>query len=108
MKTLLWLTAGVGLGLAGYMILNMPGPRYATGSEDVEDTARSVTGWGTKQTVKGATGNLLGRVKERVGNFAGDNDLADQGVGDQVAGAARKTAGKFAKAAGQTLHDLNR
>jgi uncharacterized protein YjbJ (UPF0337 family) len=90
------------------MILNAPAPRYATGSEDVEDAARSTTGWGTKQTMKGAAGNLLGRVKESVGNLTGDDDLADQGVGDRVAGAAQKTAGKFAKAAGQTLHDLNR
>jgi uncharacterized protein YjbJ (UPF0337 family) len=108
MKALAWLTAGVGLGIAAYIILNSPGPQYATGSGDLEDAARSTTGWGSKHAVKGAGANVLGRVKEGLGNLTGDEQLANQGLGDQIAGKVEETAGKFAQAAGQTLHDLNR
>lgn len=108
MKTLVWLAAGVGLGLTAYLIMNAPAPQYATGSDDVEDAARSTAAWGTKQRVRGAGGSLLGQVEEGVGDLTGNEPLADQGLGDEVAGTAQKVAGKFAQAAGKTLHDLNR
>ena len=108
MKTLAWLTAGVGIGLAAYLIMNAPGPQYATGYDDVEDAAGNASTWGSKHRVKGAGTDVLGRVKEGIGNLTGNDQLAGEGLGDQVAGAAEKTAGKFAQAAGQTLHDLNR
>jgi uncharacterized protein YjbJ (UPF0337 family) len=108
MKTLVWLAAGVGLGLAAYLMMNAPAPQYATGSDDVEDAARSTAAWGTKQRVRGAGGSLLGQVEEGVGDLTGNEQLADHGLGDQIAGTAQKTAGKFAEAAGKTLHDLNR
>jgi uncharacterized protein YjbJ (UPF0337 family) len=47
-------------------------------------------------------------VKEGLGNLTGNPDLADEGIGDQVAGSVREGVGKVAQAAGQTLHDLNR
>ncbi|HVG26304.1 MAG TPA: CsbD family protein [Acidobacteriaceae bacterium] len=108
MKTLVWLSAGVGLGLAAYLIFNAPTPQYATGSEDVEDAAGSAAGWGTRQSASGVGNNVLGRVKEGLGNLTGNDRLANEGLGDQVAGSAQQTVGKFAQAAGQTLHDLNR
>jgi uncharacterized protein YjbJ (UPF0337 family) len=108
MKTLMWLTAGIGLGLLAYLIVNTPGPQYATGSEDIEDAARSAANWGSKRRVTGTASDLAGRVKERVGHLTGNEELAAQGLGDQVAGRVEETAGKFAQTAGQTLHDLNR
>lgn len=108
MKTLMWLAAGVGLGLVAYLIVNTPGPQHATGSESVEDAARSAAKWGDRQSIKGTGSSLFGQAKEGLGNLTGNEQLADEGVGDQVAGAAEKVAGKFAQAAGQTLHDLNR
>jgi uncharacterized protein YjbJ (UPF0337 family) len=51
---------------------------------------------------------LLGQVEEGVGDLTGNEQLADQGLGDRAAGEAQKAAGKFAEAAGKTLHDLNR
>ena len=96
MKTLAWLTAGIGVGLAIYLVANAPGPQYATGSDNLEDAARNAAGWGTKQRATGLGSNLVGRVKEGLGNLTGNPDLANEGVG------------KFAQAAGQTLHDLNR
>jgi uncharacterized protein YjbJ (UPF0337 family) len=108
MKTLAWLAAGIGAGLAIYLIANSPGPQYATGSDNLEDAARHAAGWGTKQRAGGVGSKVVGRVKEGLGNLTGDPDLADEGVGDQVAGEVREGVGKIAQAAGQTLHDLNR
>jgi len=108
MKTLAWLAAGIGVGLAIYLVANAPGPQYATGSDNLEDAARNAAGWGTKQRATGLGSNLVGRVKEGLGNLTGNPDLATEGVGDQVEGNVREGVGKFAQAAGQTLHDLNR
>jgi uncharacterized protein YjbJ (UPF0337 family) len=108
MKTLAWLAAGVGVGLTAYLIMNAPAPQSATGYDDVEDAARSTTGWGTKQRAKGTGGSLLGQIEEGVGDLTGNEELSNRGVGDEIAGTAQKTVGKFAQAAGKTLHDLNR
>lgn len=108
MKTLAWLTAGVGIGLAAYLIANAPQPEYTTGSDNLEGAARRTAGWGSGQRLRGAGSGVLGRVKEGVGNLTGNDQLANEGIGDQAAGAAERGVGKFAEAAGQTLHDLNR
>ena len=108
MKTLAWFAAGIGIGLVVYLIANTPGPQYATGSDTLEDAARSAADWGTKQRATGAGAGVLGRAKEGLGNLAGDPDLAGEGTGDRVAGELKEGVGKFAQAAGQTLHDLNR
>ena len=39
MKALTWVIAGVGVGIAAYIVLNQPGPQYATGDDDVEYAA---------------------------------------------------------------------
>jgi uncharacterized protein YjbJ (UPF0337 family) len=108
MKTLAWFAAGIGIGLVVYLIANAPESQYATGSDTLEDAARSAADWGTKQRVAGAGADVLGRVKEGLGDLAGNPDLAAEGTGDRVAGNIEEGAGKFAQAAGQTLHDLNR
>jgi uncharacterized protein YjbJ (UPF0337 family) len=107
MKTLLWMAGGLGLGLAAFLILTAPEPEYATGSTDVERAARKAAGWGAKQRVSGTGTGVLGKVKEGFGNVTGNDQLAGEGIGDQVAGAVKKTAGEVAQAAGQALHDLN-
>lgn len=108
MKTVAWFAAGIGIGFVIYLIANAPGPQYATGSDTLENAARSAAGWGTRQRVTGAGADVLGRVKEGLGNLAGDADLANEGTGDRVAGQIKEGVGEFAQAAGQTLHDLNR
>lgn len=108
MKTVAWLAAGIGIGLAVYLIANSPGPQYATGSDDLEDAARNTAGWGTKQRASGLGANVAGRVKEGLGNLTGNPDLADEGTADRFAGNVKEGVGKFAQAAGQSLHDLNR
>jgi uncharacterized protein YjbJ (UPF0337 family) len=108
MKTIAWFAAGIGIGIVLYLIANSPGPQYATGSDTLEDAARSAKDWGARQRVSGAGADVLGRIKEDLGEFTGSPELADEGVADRVAGNINEGAGKFAQAAGQTLHDLNR
>jgi uncharacterized protein YjbJ (UPF0337 family) len=108
MKALTWVIAGVGAGVAAYIVLNQPGPRYATGDDDVEYAADRTALWGSKQRLSGTGGSLAGKVKEGIGRVTGNDQLAGEGVADQMAGAVKDTAGMAAQAVGQTIHDLNR
>jgi len=108
MKALPWILAAVGIGVAAYVVANTPGPQYATGNDDVESAARKTSQWGSKKRVTGTGTRLGGKIKQGLGNLTGNPDLADQGVGDQIAGSVKDAAGAVAQAAGQTLHDLNR
>ena len=108
MKTLPWIIAAAGLGVAAYVLANTPGPEYATGNDDIEDAARRTSAWGSKNRIGGSGSNLVGKLKEGLGNATGNSNLANQGVADQVAGSVKDAAGAVAQAAGQTLHDFNR
>ena len=108
MKTLPWILAAVGIGAAAYVVMNTPGPEYATGNDSVEGAARRTSQWGSKSRVGGAGTKIAGKLKEGVGRVTGNVNLENEGVGDQVAGSVKNAAGSVAQAAGQTLHDLNR
>jgi uncharacterized protein YjbJ (UPF0337 family) len=108
MKNLPWFLAAVGLGLAAYVVLNTPGPEYATGSDTVENAARRTSLAGSKARIRGVGGKFVGKAKEAFGNATGDPDLADEGLGEQIVGHVQDAAGSLAQAAGQTIHDLNR
>jgi uncharacterized protein YjbJ (UPF0337 family) len=108
MKRLPWLLAGLGAVMAAYYVLNQPGPQYATGNDDIEDAARTTASWGSKQRLAGVGGNLVGKLKEGVGKVTGDDQLAGEGLVDQIAGAVKDTAGQAAQALGETIHELNR
>jgi uncharacterized protein YjbJ (UPF0337 family) len=53
-----------------------------------------------KDQVTGKVEQAAGRVKQGVGETLGDQKLANQGVADQVKGAARETWGNAKDAAG--------
>jgi uncharacterized protein YjbJ (UPF0337 family) len=108
MKPLFWILAGAGAGVAAYIVLNQPGPQYASGDDDVEYAAGRTTFWGSKQRLSGAGTGFTGRLKEGLGQATGDAELANEGVVDQVVGTVKDTAGKAAQMAGQTLYELNR
>ena len=108
MKALPWIIALAGLGAAAYVVLNTPGPEYATGSDTIEGAARDTSQWGSKNRLRGAGGKFVGKAKEAFGNATGNPNLADEGVGDQIAGSVKNAAGSVAQAAGQAIHDLNR
>lgn len=106
MKALPWIIAGVAFGAAAYYIANAPDGRYS--DPDVEDASYKSGVWGSKQRVKGTGGSVLGKAKEGIGRATGNEDLQAEGVGDQVVGAVKDTAGKVANTVSDTLHDLNR
>jgi uncharacterized protein YjbJ (UPF0337 family) len=108
MKSLPWILAAVGLGVAAYVVINTPGPEYSTGNDSIEGAARKTSAWGSKNRVTGTGTNLGGKLKEGLGNLTGNSDLANEGIVDQVAGKVKDAAGSVAQAAGQTIHDLNR
>ena len=108
MKDLPWLLAGVGIGLAVFLISNQPGPEYASGNDDIENAADKTALWGSKQRIGGGGKGVVGKLKEGVGRVTGDADLTDEGLGDQVIGSAKDAAGQVAQAVGKTIHELNR
>lgn len=108
MKTLPWIVAAVGTGVAAYFWMNQPGMQHATGSDSVEGAANQTSLWGSQQRAKGLGGNLLGKLKQGVGRATGNDSLAGEGVVDRAAGSVKDALGATAQAAGQTLHDLNR
>jgi uncharacterized protein YjbJ (UPF0337 family) len=108
MKAFPWIVVGVAFSVLAYIVLNQPGPQYATGDDDVEYAAGRATLWGSKQRLTGTGGGLAGKIKEGLGRATGDDQLANEGAEDQLVGAIKDTAGKAAQVAGQTIHDLNR
>jgi uncharacterized protein YjbJ (UPF0337 family) len=109
MKALPWVLAAGAVAVAAYILLNDNlGPQADTGFDSVEDAAYRTGHWGSRSRLTGAGRNLAGRVKEGIGNFTGNSDLAGEGIFDQVAGSVKDAAGTVAQAAGQTIHDLNR
>jgi uncharacterized protein YjbJ (UPF0337 family) len=108
MKALTWTIAGIGAAIAAYIVVNQPGPKYATGNDDVEYAAGRTTLWGSKQRISGLGGGLAGKLKEGIGRATGNEQLAGDGVADQISGGVKETAGRAAQVAGETIHDLNR
>ena len=64
MKALSWGIAGVAVAFVAYIVLNQPGPQYATGDDDVEYAAGRTALWGSKQRLSGSGRGLAGRLKE--------------------------------------------
>jgi uncharacterized protein YjbJ (UPF0337 family) len=109
MKAFPWIIAGAGIGIAAsYILFNQPPPQDATGYDSVEDAADRTARWGSKQRLSGVGRNVAGKVKEGFGRATGNDDLAGEGVVDQVAGTFKDAAGQLGNAVGETIHDLNR
>jgi uncharacterized protein YjbJ (UPF0337 family) len=51
---------------------------------------------------------LVGKLKEGVGRATGDDELAEEGVGEQIVGSVKGAVGEAAHAVGETIHELNR
>lgn len=105
MSKILWLVGGTALALAVFAILNAP---ELAPVNDVDRAAGKLGEWGTKQRVGGAAGQLFGKAKQAVGDLAGSDNVSNEGVFDQAAGAVRNAAGQAAQALGSTVHDLNK
>ena len=109
MRALPWIIAGVGIGVGVTILLfNDSEPDYATGYNGVERAARKTFNWGTRRQAEGKVGSVAGAIKEGIGQFTGNDQLADEGAADRVIGNVKDAAGKVGRAAGETIHDLNR
>ena len=107
MKRLPWILAGIGVGFVlAYVTLSEP--QTETGWNSAENVADRAWTWGSKARLSGAGRNTAGRFKEGIGRVIGDNDLADEGVADQLVGTVESGAGALAHAVAETIHDLNR
>jgi uncharacterized protein YjbJ (UPF0337 family) len=60
-----------------------------------------------EKQVSGKVDQVVGKVKQRVGAAVGNQDLANQGVADQVKGAAKETWGD-AKDAAKQIHESHK
>jgi uncharacterized protein YjbJ (UPF0337 family) len=49
-----------------------------------------------------------GAIKKGVGKLTGDDQMADEGAADRVAGQVKDAAGQVGHAVGETIHELNR
>ena len=107
MKPLHWIVLGVGAAYATYLVINNLQPKYATGTDEIENASHKTAFWGTKQRTSGTAGRIVGKVKEGLGRVTGNDNLADEGAVDQAKGAVKDAVGNVAQAAGQTIHDLN-
>jgi uncharacterized protein YjbJ (UPF0337 family) len=109
MKALPWIAAGIGIGIGvTFLLFSEPEPAYDTGYDSVERAARKTFGWGTQKRAEGKVGSVVGAVKEGLGRFTGDEQMADEGTAQRVVGDVKDAAGKLGHAAAETLHDLNR
>jgi uncharacterized protein YjbJ (UPF0337 family) len=109
MRALPWIIAGIGIGVGVTILLfNESEPEYATGYDGVESAARKTFGWGTRKRAEGKMGLVKGAIKERVGKLTGDDQMADEGAADRVAGDVKDAAGQLGQAVGETIHELNR
>jgi uncharacterized protein YjbJ (UPF0337 family) len=107
MKTLPWIVAALGTGVAAYFWMNQQGMQHATGSERLEGAARRTTAWGSRQRIKGLGGNLLGKMKQGLGRVTDTGSLEREGLADRAAGSVEDALGATAQAAGRMLHDFN-
>ena len=119
MKALPWILAGIGMGVAATLIIYNGQPEYATGHNGLQDgvdglksgverAARKSFGWGTKQRAEGKVSSVAGAVKQGVGHLTGNQQMADKGTADRVAGNVKDAAGQVGHAVAETIHDLNK
>jgi uncharacterized protein YjbJ (UPF0337 family) len=107
MKRQTWVPLAIGI-VATYIFLDRRAARYAAQYDPLESAADRTDLWGSKQRIAGSGRSLLGKVKQALGRITGNEDLADRGVVDQIAGAVQDTTGKAANAASDTLRKFNR
>lgn len=107
MKRQAWIPLALGI-VGAYIFLDRRAVRYAAEYNELKSAADRTDLWGSKQRIAGTGRDLLGKMKEGVSRLSGNQDLADQGVADQIAGGVQNAAGKAANAASDTIRELNR
>ena len=59
-----------------------------------------------KETVQGQFDQATGKIKQKVGEAVGNENLANSGVADQVKGAAKESWGRTKEAAHETAENV--
>ena len=108
MKTLVWICAGISLSIVAYVILNEPETGNATDGAKVNGAAAKTLAWASRQRVAGTAGKLGGKLKQGVGKAVRSDDLAGEGVIDEVAGTVKEAAGQVAHGTSDAPEDLAR
>jgi uncharacterized protein YjbJ (UPF0337 family) len=106
MKIFPWLVAGVGVGIAAYIVSSQSSTQ-PTAQDESEYAAGRSRIWGAKQALAGTGTGLVGKLKGSWGSAIGDDSLADEGFADQMVGSVKKSAGEAAGVLGDTINDLN-
>ncbi len=107
MKSRAWIFAGLGVGLAAYIVFGRRGLHCTAEADGLESAGDRVAFWGGKQRITGASKYVAGKLKKGIGTIVGDDTLVGEGIVDQVEGAVRHTAGQAASSVGEVIHDLN-
>jgi uncharacterized protein YjbJ (UPF0337 family) len=108
MKPIHWVLGGVGVGAAvTFLYFYEPSLQHESGYDSVEEAANQAWKWGSKTRASGGGRRLEGKLKEGVGRVTANDDLAGEGVLDQVTGTVKDAAGQPGHAVGRTIHDLN-
>ena len=113
MNKSIYLLAGAAAGAAAiYLYFNAPVSPRRTGLDDASDAignaAARATTWGAGQRVSGSGTQVLGKVKQSIGEATGNDQLANEGVFDQAKGVVKDAAGQAAHAAVDAVRELNR
>ncbi|WP_263373860.1 CsbD family protein [Granulicella aggregans] len=113
MNKSIYLLAGAAAGAAAiYLYFNAPSnPRSSaldTASDAIGDATAKATAWGAGQRVSGSGTQVLGKVKQSIGEATGNDKLANEGVFDQAKGMVKDAAGQAAHAAVNAVRELNR
>ena len=113
MNKSIYLLAGAAAGAAAvYLYFNAPqGPRHSsldTASDAIGNATAKATAWGAGQRVSGSGTQVLGKVKQSLGEATGNDKLANDGVFDQAKGIVKDAAGQAAHAAVDVVRELNR
>ncbi len=105
MNKFMWILGATCLGVAAYVLIT-DSAANARAADGVDDLESQVSGWGTKNRVKGTGGVLGGKLKQGFGQLTGDDELQGEGAVDEGIGRVKDAAGQAAHAVSDTIADL--
>ncbi len=108
MNKFMWILGATCLGVAAYVLLNGSQGAGLAGADDVDEFGDRLSGWGSKNRMKGTGGVLGGKLKQGFGDITGDDRTKGEGVVDEAVGHVKDTAGQAAHAVSDAVSDLNR
>ena len=108
MKAMPWIVAGLGVGIAAYVVADRLAPAYADLGNVVENASGKLSLWGWKERLLGKGKGVAGRVKEQTGKVLHNEHLVAEGLQDRIVGKVDGAAGYASVRAGEALHVMDR